>query len=111
MGFLSFMGNSKTISPEMALQIMEEHPDHVLLDVRNPDEFAWAYIEGATLLPINLLTSEASTKLPDKEAYILVYCHIGYRSAQAVKMLGKMGYNNVYDIGGIIEWPYDIVSG
>lgn len=110
MGLLSFMGNKWKISPEAAHQMMEDQPDHILLDVRSPEEFAWARIEGAKLVPVDTLSQQAEVALPDKDALILVYCHTGVRSAQAIKILDKMGYTNIFDFGGILEWPYDVVS-
>ena len=111
MGLLSFMGNKWKISPEAAYQMMNDQPDHILLDVRTPEEFAWARIEGALLIPVNALSHQAETALPDKDALILIYCHTGSRSAHAARTLDRMGYTKVFDFGGIIEWPYDVVSG
>lgn len=107
----SFTGRNRKVTPEMARQIMDDHPDYVLLDVRTPEEYAWAYIEGATLIPLESLAREVETRLPDKETFILAYCHLGVRSAEAIAMLSNMGYGNTYDIGGIVQWPYGTVKG
>ena len=107
----SFTDNSRKIIPEIARQIMEEYPDYVLLDVRSLEEYAWAYIEGATLIPIELLEKEIETRIPDKDTIILTYCHVGVRSAQAAAILYNMGYNKTFDIGGIMQWPYGAIMG
>lgn len=101
--------NYKVISPEDAKVIMEDGAPYVLLDVRTPAEFKEGHIEGALLLPNTEVEAKASSVLPDKDARILVYCRSGNRSEEAALKLIDMGYSNVYDFGGIIDWPYDIV--
>ena len=99
----------RKISAEDAKERMEAG-DVVLLDVRTPEEYAQGYIEGAVLLPDFEIASKAETVLPDKNATILLYCRSGNRSAGAAKKLVEMGYANVYDFGGIIDWPYEVVK-
>ena len=103
--------NNKVISPQEAHRMMEEANDYVLLDVRSPEEYREARIKGAKLLPVEEIASRASLELPDKSVLIFVYCHSGMRAGRAVKALGKMGYNNIFSFGGIINWPYGVVSG
>lgn len=62
-------------------------------------------------IPVDVLASEADRELPDKNAKIIVYCKGGNRSAQAIKILSKLGYTNIYNLGGIVSWPYETVSG
>jgi len=99
----------QAISAEDAKAMMEDGSPFVLLDVRTPAEFKQGHIEGALLLPNTEIEAKASSVLPDKDARILVYCRSGNRSEEAALKLIDIGYTNVYDFGGIIDWPYDIV--
>ena len=98
------------IAPAKAKEIMDGEEEFVLLDVRSDSEFEDLHILGATLIPENEIGERAETELPDKNATILVYCRSGGRSARAAQTLVDMGYKNIYDIGGIIDWPYDVVG-
>ena len=91
--------------------MMQDSDEFILLDVRRDEEFRDEHIEGAVLIPDYEIESRAAAELPDKDALILVYCRSGRRSADAVNKLVGMGYMNVYDFGGIIDWPYDKVKG
>ena len=75
------------------------------VDVREPDEFAIGHIPGAKLLPLGEVVSRAGEVMPDKDAAWLIYCRTGRRSADAVQKLEKLGYTNLYDLGGILSWP------
>jgi len=81
-----------------------------LVDVREPSEFNAGYIEGAQLIPLGTIESNFEAAIPDKDAKIFVYCRSGNRSAQAAKKLVDLGYTNVFDIGGILDWDYGIVN-
>ena len=80
----------------------------VAVDVREPDEFAVGHIPGAKSLPLGDVLSRASEVMPDKEANWLIYCRTGRRSADAVQKLDSLGYAHLYDLGGILSWPYEI---
>jgi rhodanese-related sulfurtransferase len=99
------------ISAEQAHEMLADNPDAVLLDVRTSSEFTEKRIPGSILLPDYEIREKAATVLPDKDTLILIYCHSGRRSADAAYELIDMGYTNVYDFGGIIDWPYDTISG
>lgn len=101
----------RKITAEEAKEIMDSGKDYILLDVRTAEEFAESHIDGAILIPDNELGARAESELPDKNATILIYCRSGNRSASAAKELIRMGYVNVYDFGGIMDWPYETVSG
>jgi rhodanese-related sulfurtransferase len=105
--------NSDTlkISAENAKQRLDNEKGIVLLDVRTPEEHLQKRIPNSILIPVNILAKEAISKLPDKNAAIIVYCKSGNRSASAVKILTNLGYTNIYDLGGINGWPYKTVSG
>lgn len=110
-GDISSMEKSYTqISAEQAMTIMDEQEDYILLDVRTESEFAEGHIEGAILIPNTEITSRAEEELPDKDALILLYCRSGNRSKQAAQTLADLGYTNVQEFGGIIDWPYEIVK-
>ncbi len=92
------------ISAEEAKEIMDSTDDFVLVDVREEDEYAQEHIQGALLIPYGEIRQRAETELTDKGQTILVYCRSGRRSAIAAKTLAELGYTNVKDFGGIIDW-------
>ena len=96
------------ITAEEAKKIMDTESEYVVLDVRTEEEFAQGHIPGAMLIPDYAIREEADKALPNKDALILVYCRSGRRSAEAARTLADMGYTQVYDFGGIIDWPYEI---
>lgn len=98
----------KKITPKEAAERMGE--DAVILDVRTQAEFDEGHILNAVLLPEAEITQKAEGVLPDKEQTILVYCRSGRRSALAAKALIDLGYVSVYDFGGILDWPGEIVK-
>lgn len=100
----------KKISAEDAKKIIDSEEDVIILDVRTLEEYNEGHIENALLLPVNEISDKAEKILTEKDAKILVYCRSGNRSATASKQLIKMGYTDVYDFGGIISWPYEIVK-
>jgi rhodanese-related sulfurtransferase len=106
-------GNSDTIkiSAENAKQRLDSEKGIILLDVRTPEEYQEKHIPNSILIPLNVLSQEAVSKLPDKNAEIIAYCRSGNRSASAVKILTNLGYTHIYDLGGINSWPYKTVSG
>lgn len=95
------------IDAKEAKQMMENQ-DVIIVDVRREDEYAKGHIPHAVLVPNETIKEEAQEKLPDKNATYLVYCRSGNRSAQASKTLIEAGYQNIYDFGGIQDWPYEI---
>lgn len=101
-------GSYQRITPQEAMDRMEE--DGVLiLDVRTQEEYDQGYIPGAVLLPDDQLAQKAPELLPDRGQTILVYCRSGRRSAGAAKALVDLGYTQVYDFGGILDWPGEVV--
>ena len=82
----------------------------VAVDVREPDEYAVGHIPGAKLLPLGQVIDRAAEVLPDKNALWLVYCRTGRRSADAAAKLRKLGFADVSDIGGIVDWPYETTT-
>jgi len=96
------------ISPSEAHAKMQAHPNAIILDVRTSGEFAAGRIPGAILLPNDEIRFRAQDVLPNKNALILVYCRSGARSQDAAENLIYMGYTNVFDFGGILDWPYAV---
>ena len=98
------------ITPEQAKSIMDTESDYIIIDARTAEEFAAGHIEDAILIPEYEIANRAEKELPDKDALILVYCRSGRRSKIASEELVKLGYTNVKEFGGIIDWPYKIVK-
>ena len=99
------------ISPKDAKARLETEKDIILLDVRTPEEYAEKHIPDSLLIPVDVIGKEAPAKLADRNTVIFVYCRSGRRSAAATEALVKMGYTNIYNLGGIIDWPYETKSG
>ena len=97
------------LSPEEAKARMDENPDLILLDVRTQEEYDEEHIPGAVCLPNEMIAADMPFPF-SKDAEILVYCRSGRRSAEAAKKLRDMGFTNVSDFGGIIDWPYETTT-
>ena len=98
------------ISAETAFEMMQKSDSFILLDVRTEQEFLDSHITGAILLPVQELENIVVSKLPEKNTLILIYCRSGIRSSNAAKILAEKGYTNVFDFGGIVDWPYETTS-
>lgn len=98
------------ITAEQAKTIMDTEKDYIIIDARTTEEFAEGHIENAILIPEYEIAERAEKELPDKEQLILVYCRSGRRSKIASEELVKLGYINVKEFGGIIDWPYKTVK-
>ena len=98
------------IEPQIAKKMMEES-SVIILDVRTSEEYNEGHIPGAVLIPDYEILETAEEILQDNNQTILVYCRSGNRSRKAANNLLYLGYQNVYDFGGIIDWPYEIVKG
>ena len=100
----------RKISPQLAKEMMDSGDPLTIVDVRTPSEYASGHIADAILIPNETITTnEKPEALADMDEVILVYCRSGSRSAQAARKLVSLGYINVYDFGGILDWPYEIV--
>lgn len=98
------------ITAEEAKALMESESGYVIIDARTEAEFAEGHIEGAILIPEYEVADRAESEIPDKETLILVYCRSGRRSKIAAEALAALGYTNVKEFGGIIDWPYETVK-
>ena len=95
------------ITAEQAKEIMDSQDGYIILDVRAQDEFDESRIPGAILIPHDEITEKAEDLLTDKDQLILVYCRSGRRSKLAAEALVELGYTNIKEFGGIIDWPYE----
>ena len=94
----------KHITHEDAQRIIKANPEAIILDVRTPEEFQKKHITGALLVPIEDIRGGNLSKLPDKDATILIYCWTGRRAEDAAEFLVKRGYTKIYEFGGLIDW-------
>ena len=98
----------RQISMDEAVEMMKKESGYIILDVRRPDEYAEGHIPGAINLPNESIGTAAIDELPDKAQLILVYCRSGRRSKEAAEKLVKLGYTNVVEFGGILDWKGEI---
>ena len=97
------------ITAEEAKSMMVEQPDAMILDVREQDEYDAGHIPGAVLLSVGTINEEtAASVIPEKDTVVLVYCRSGNRSKTASQALADLGYTQIYEFGGIKDWPYEV---
>ena len=96
------------ITADEAKGIMDSEEGYIILDVREQDEYDAGHIPGAILIPYTQIEEKANEMLPDKDQLILVYCRSGRRSKIAAETLVELGYTNIKEFGGIIDWPYEV---
>ena len=96
------------ITAEEAKQIMDSEEDYIILDVRTQDEYDQGHIPGAIVISHEEIAEKAEKVLTDKNQIILVYCRSGRRSKIAAEALVELGYTNIKEFGGIIDWPYEV---
>ena len=109
-------GNSQTntyrqITMDEAVTMMAQEIDYIILDVRRADEFAAGHIPGAINVANESIGTDEIPELPDKNQLIMVYCRSGRRSKEAAEKLVKLGYTNIVEFGGILDWKGKIVVG
>ena len=95
------------ITAEEAKRIMDTEDGYIILDVRTQEEYDEGHIPGAILISHEEITEKAEEVLTDKDQLILVYCRSGRRSKLAAEALVELGYTNIKEFGGIIDWPYE----
>ena len=98
------------ISQEEARNMMDRDDGHIIVDVRRRDEYDAGHIPGAILVPNESIGTLQPEQLPDKDQVLLIYCRSGRRSREAAQKLADMGYTNVYEFGGIIDWTGEITT-
>ena len=95
------------ITAEEAKQIMDTEEGYIILDVRTQEEYDESHIPGAIVISHEEIAEKAENVLTDKDQLILVYCRSGRRSKIAAEALAELGYTNIKEFGGIIDWPYE----
>ena len=100
----------RQISMDEAVNMMAQETGYIILDVRRPDEFAAGHIPNAINVPNETIGTAEIPELPDKNQLIMVYCRSGRRSKEASEKLVKLGYTNIVEFGGILDWKGDIIS-
>ena len=98
------------ISGAEAKALMDSESGYIIIDARTQEEYDEGHIPGAILIPEYEIADCAEKELSDKDQLILVYCRSGRRSKIAAEELVKLGYTNVKEFGGIIDWEYEIVK-
>ena len=100
----------RQITMDEAVTMMAQETGYIILDVRRPDEFATGYIPNAINVPNESIVTDEISELSDKDQLILVYCRSGRRSKEASEKLAKLGYTNIVEFGGILDWKGEIVT-
>lgn len=96
------------ITAEEAKEMIDTLNDEIILDVREQDEYDEGHIPEAILLPVGMIDADtAEGTIPEKDTVVLVYCRSGNRSKTASSVLAELGYTQVYEFGGIKDWPYE----
>ena len=98
----------RQISMDEAVKMMKNEKSYIILDVRRPDEYAEGHIPGAINVPNEEIGTANISELPDKSQLILVYCRSGRRSKEAAEKLAALGYTNIVEFGGILDWKGEI---
>ena len=101
----------RQISMDEAVTMMAQETGYIILDVRRLDEFAAGHIPNAINVPNETIGTAEISELPDKNQLIMVYCRSGRRSKEASEKLVKLGYTNIVEFGGILDWKGETVTG
>ena len=100
----------RSITMDEAVDMMAQETSYIILDVRRADEFAAGHIPGAINVANESIGTAEILELPDKDQLIMVYCRSGRRSKEASEKLVKLGYTNIVEFGGILDWKGEIVA-
>ncbi|MBS3991271.1 MAG: rhodanese-like domain-containing protein [Erysipelothrix sp.] len=95
---------------QQAIEAMNQDSSIVLVDVRTVEEFATGYVAGSINIPIDDIAATFESQISDKDTQLFIICRSGNRSALASEQLKKMGFTNITDIGGIINWPQPLIQ-
>lgn len=98
------------LTAEQAKEIFDSNPNSIIIDVRTEEEFNSSRIPKSINIPLSIIENEVLNRYPDKNTKLYLYCRSGNRSNQAANLLVNLGYTNVYDFGGIINWPFEIIQ-
>ena len=100
----------RQITMDEAVTMMAKETGYIILDVRRPDEFAAGHIPNAINVANETIGTAEIPELPDKDQLIMVYCRSGRRSEEVAEKLVKLGYTNIVEFGGILDWKGEIVT-
>ena len=100
----------RRITMDEAVIMMAQETGYIILDVRRSDEFAAGHIPNAINVANEIIGTAEIPELPDKDQLIMVYCRSGRRSKEASEKLVKLGYTNIVEFGGILDWKGEIVT-
>ena len=100
----------RQINMDEAVDMMGRETGYIILDVRRPDEFSAGHILNAINVPNETIGAEEIPELPNKDQLIMVYCRSGRRSKEAAEKLAKLGYTNIVEFGGILDWKGEVVT-
>ncbi|MBQ8409360.1 MAG: rhodanese-like domain-containing protein [Clostridia bacterium] len=100
----------RSITMDEVVNMMAQETGYIILDVRRPDEYADGHIPNAINVPNESIGTDEIPELPDKDQLIMVYCRSGRRSKEASEKLVKLGYTNIVEFGGILDWKGEIVT-
>ena len=98
----------RSITMDEVVTMMAQETGYIILDVRRPDEFAAGHIPNAINVPNESIGTDEIPELPNKDQLIMVYCRSGRRSKEASEKLVKLGYTNIVEFGGILDWKGEI---
>ena len=98
----------RSITMDEAVDMMAKETGYIILDVRRPDEFAAGHIPNAINVPNESIGTDEIPELPNKDQLIMVYCRSGRRSKEAAEKLVKLGYTNIVEFGGILDWKGEL---
>ena len=93
-----------SISMEEAKEAFAQEGSYIIVDVRRADEYAQGHIPGAINIANEEIIDDDPAELSDKDQLIYVYCRSGRRSQEAAAKLAALGYSNVIECGGIMDW-------
>ena len=102
------MNKFSQITMDEAKEIFETPGDYIILDVRRAYEYAGGHIPGAINVANESINDTCPEELPDMNQTIYVYCRSGNRSKQASEKLVSLGYTNIIEFGGILDWTGEI---
>ena len=100
----------RQVTSERAMEMMQTEKDYIILDVRTAEEYSEGHIPNAINVPNESIGTEEIPSLPDKNQLIMVYCRSGRRSKEASQKLVGLGYTNIVEFGGIIDWNGETVK-
>lgn len=95
------------ILPQEVKKMMDNRQPFYLVDMRFPDEFNDIHIKNAINIPACSIERLATRILTDKTLPIVLYCATGNKIAQGAMVLQAMGYQKIFSLGSLYNWPYE----